>query len=210
MCQSCAAQIHSLYLPLPPPRGQYASFSTVLSSFSATPAGYPEQYLARCKLPKAPLRSIVTQGLSKPPSALHPHASAQQLYITLYFLPEALHGDSALMKAVVARHFSHSWVLPWAPGHFVDPSLHWQNYRAARNALRAVLTPSVARQLAATHGVTALPLQSRTTRKLLDSIAKVSCGASCHLLCDVHYTSLSCMSCSCYFNPKHTWHCLHY
>ena len=78
------------------------------------------------------------------------------------------------MKAVVARHFSHSWVLPWAPGHFADMSLRWQSYRAARNALGAALTPARVRQLAATHGGTALPLQRRRTQDLQDDIVKVS------------------------------------
>ena len=165
----------------------------VLSVCSLTPAGYPEQYLARCKLFKAILGSIIIQGVSKPPSALHQHASAQQLYITLYFIPEALHGDNALMKAVVARYFSRSWVLPWAPGHFADVSLHWQRYRAARNALSATLTPAMARQLAATHGATALPLQRRKTQNLQDNIAKVSCSTS-HLLCVPSYKRFSLFS----------------
>ena len=169
-------------------------------------AGYPEQYLARCKLPKAPLHSIVTQGLSKPPSALHQHASAQQLYIVLYFLPAALHGDNALMKAVVARHFRHSWVLPWAPGHFADISLHWQRYRAARNALGAALTPAMARQLAATHGATALPLQRRRTQNLQQEIAKVSSSASCYWLCVLQYTGSTLVTCSCELNRKHVYH----
>ena len=148
---------------------------------SPAPAGYPEQYLARCKLPKAAIRSIITQGLLKSPSALQHNAPAQQVYIALYFLPEALHGDSALMKAVVAKHFSHSWVLPWAPGHFADVCLHWQSYRTARNALGAALTPATVKQLVATHGATALLLQKSRTQKLRDNIAKVGHGTSCHL-----------------------------
>ena len=109
----------------------------------------------------------------------------------LYFLPEALHGDTALMKAVVARHFSHSWVLPWAPGHFADVSLHWQSYRAARNALGAALTPAMARQFAATHGAAALPLQRRRTQNLQHDIAKVSNSAGCYWLCVLHYIAAS-------------------
>lgn len=161
-----------------------------------TSAGYPEQYLARCKLPKVPLRSIIAQGCSSLPSALH--ASAQQLYIVLYFLPEALHGENDLMKALVARYFSHSWVLPWAPGHFADLSLHWQGYRAARNALGAVVNPAAAKQLAATHGATALPLQRRRTQQFQDKIANVSLATRCCLtgraLCSFSTVFYSCQA----------------
>ena len=135
-------------------------------------AGYPEQYLARCKLPKAAIHSIITHCLSTPPSAVQ-RTSAQQVYIALYFVPEALHGDTALMKAVAAKHFSQSWVVPWAPGQLAEVCLDWQRYRAARNALGAVLTPARAKGLAAEHGAQALPLQRSRTRNLQGNIAKV-------------------------------------
>ena len=134
--------------------------------------GYPEQYLARCKLPKAAIHSIITQCLSIPPAAVK-RTSAQQLYIALYFVPETLHGDNALMRAVAAKHFSQSWVVPWAPGQLADVCLNWQRYRAARTALGAVLTPAKAKGLAADYVAKALPLQRSRTQKLQDNVAKV-------------------------------------
>ncbi len=111
----------------------------------ATYAGYPEQYLARCKLPKPAVQTLITQFLTLPNL---PPSAAAQLYIALYFVPEGLHGDSDLMKAAVSMGFRQSWVITWAPGHLADVSLQWQRYRAARNALGAVLTASKAKDIA--------------------------------------------------------------
>ncbi|KAL0035553.1 hypothetical protein WJX77_011820 [Trebouxia sp. C0004] len=116
-------------------------------SVAKVPTGYPEQYLARCKLPKSAVQSLITQFLALPDVA--PSAAASQLYIALYFVPEGLHGDSDLMKAAVSKSFRQSWVITWAPGHLADVSLQWQRYRAARNALGAVLTASKAKDIAA-------------------------------------------------------------
>ena len=80
------------------------------------------------------------------------------------------------MKAVVARHFTHSWVLSWAPGHLADVSLNWQRYRAARNALSAAVTPGTAKDLAARHAG-ALPLHHAKAQGLLHALTKV-CTAS--------------------------------
>ena len=52
------------------------------------------------------------------------------------------------MKAAVSMGFRQSWVITWAPGHLADVSLQWQRYRAARNALGAVLTASKAKDMA--------------------------------------------------------------
>lgn len=166
------------------------------------PTGYPEQYLARCKLPKAPISSIITQNLSTLPSGPLQNASAaQQVYIALYFLPEALHGDNALMKTVVAQHFSHSWVVPWAPGHLADVSLHWQSYRAARNALGAALPPATTKRLAASYGSTALAVQSRRTQKLQDNITKVR-----RQKCRLRFALYVCACCS---FQAHVCHAIH-
>ncbi|KAL0019773.1 hypothetical protein WJX79_007774 [Trebouxia sp. C0005] len=115
-------------------------------SVAKVPTGYPEQYLARCKLPKSAVQILITQFLTLP--NLTPSAAASQLYIALYFVPEGLHGDSDLMKAAVSKGFRQSWVITWAPGHLADVSLQWQRYRAARNALGAVLTASKAKDIA--------------------------------------------------------------
>ena len=112
----------------------------------ATYAGYPEQYLARCQLPKSAVQTLITQFLTL--SNVAPSAAAARLYIALYFVPEGLHGDSDLLKAAVSMGFRQSWVITWAPGHLADVSLQWQRYRAARNALGAVLSASKAKDIA--------------------------------------------------------------
>lgn len=94
--------------------------------------GYPEHYLARCKLPKPAVLQLISQALRQcPPSTPLPevHSLRQQLYVVLYFVPEALHGDHQLMAAVVGKLFRANWVVPWAPGHLADVSLQWHPYR---------------------------------------------------------------------------------
>ena len=102
--------------------------------------------MARCNLPNSAVQTLITQFLTLP--NLAPSAAASQLYIVLYFVPEGLHGDTDLMKAAVSKGFRQSWVVTWAPGHLADVSLQWQRYRAARNALGAVLTASKAKDIA--------------------------------------------------------------
>lgn len=89
-------------------------------------AGYPELFLARCKLPKPVLQGVIRSQLAGPKSEL---VTAQQMYVGLMFVPELLHGDAATMRAVVEQLFHTSWVVSWAPGQVIDVALEWQRYR---------------------------------------------------------------------------------
>ena len=48
----------------------------------------------------------------------------------LFFAPDVLHRDAALMRVLVDKHFVDSWVLAWAPGFTSDIAEEWANYKA--------------------------------------------------------------------------------
>ena len=59
-------------------------------------------------------------------------ALAQQagyLYVLLYFVPDVLHDENAVMREVVDKHFVDNWVVPIATTHCVDLSLEWRPYK---------------------------------------------------------------------------------
>lgn len=135
-------------------------------------AGYPEQYLGRCKLPKSYIHALLKQNATLPNSA--PSAAASQMYIALYFTPEVLQSDSGLMKAVVSQSFRQGWVVAWAPGHLADVSLQWQRYRAARNALGNVLTSTQAKGLTVAYRSKMLECQKVASKLIQEQVDKVS------------------------------------
>ena len=47
----------------------------------------------------------------------------------LFFVPAVLHGDGALMRVLVDKHLTDSWVLAWAPGFTSDVAQEWANYK---------------------------------------------------------------------------------
>ncbi len=51
------------------------------------------------------------------------------LYTVLFFAPDVLHRDAALMRVLVDKHFVDSWVLAWAPGFTSDIAEEWANYK---------------------------------------------------------------------------------
>lgn len=63
----------------------------------------------------------------RPRSCLH--VQAGQLYVLLFYTPEVLQGDAALMRVLVDKHYVDSWVVSWAPGASADLAWEWANYR---------------------------------------------------------------------------------
>ena len=51
------------------------------------------------------------------------------LYTVLFFAPEVLHRDAALMRVLVDKHFVDNWVLAWAPGFTSDIAEEWANHK---------------------------------------------------------------------------------
>ena len=67
---------------------------------------------------------------------LNSHVSqAACLYTVLFFAPEVLHRDTALMRVLVDKHFVDSWVAAWAPGFTSDIAEEWANYKVHLNVV---------------------------------------------------------------------------
>jgi WASH complex subunit strumpellin len=54
---------------------------------------------------------------------------AGYLYVLLYFVPDVLHDETAVMREIVDKHFVDNWVVPFVTGHCVDLSLDWHLYQ---------------------------------------------------------------------------------
>lgn len=99
-----------------------------------------------------------------PPSALRRStALAQQavhVFTLLFFVPEVLHRETAVMRELVDKHFVDNWVVPWAHGLFADLTVTWEPYKAARTALDTAISSANARKLTEMHGARLARLQS--------------------------------------------------
>lgn len=123
------------------------------------PAGYPENYFARHPLPPyfvemtiGRLRSddVYNQILAYPLPEHRSTALATQacmLYVVLYFAPQILHEQQAVMREIVDKHFSDNWVLSYYLGFTVDISIMWAPYKAASLALANTLELRLIQQL---------------------------------------------------------------
>lgn len=60
---------------------------------------------------------------------------ACMLYIILYFAPDILNNQPAIMREIVDKHFPDNWVISYYLGFTVDLSIMWEPYRAAKLAL---------------------------------------------------------------------------
>ena len=130
---------------------------------AARPRGYPEDYLARFKMPPDVVHLLlgrlrlddVYNCTAHFPAPTHRSAAlatqAAAAYVLLYFAPEILREDGVAMRELVDRHYADSWVVPWAPGHVADLTVVWAPYSAARAALDTAAPPAVARRLSERH-----------------------------------------------------------
>lgn len=127
------------------------------------PRGYPEDYFGRFQFPETVLLMLVGRlrlddlygGIAHYPLPEHRStALAQQashVYIMLYFMPEVLHRETAIMRELIDKHFVDNWVVPWGHGFFADLTLVWEPYRAARVALDTAIPSANARRLTEMH-----------------------------------------------------------
>ena len=80
------------------------------------------------------------------------------------------------------RHFADNWVVAWGPGFRSDLAVEWESFKAARSALSGVVTPSRARDQAATYAAALPGLQAQLASFLLEGKLKVGCPCTlCHL-----------------------------
>eukprot|EP01044_Picomonas_judraskeda_P039626 COSAG03_NODE_19078_length_343_cov_0.631148_1_plen_114_part_11 len=57
------------------------------------------------------------------------------LYVALFFVPDRLHADAALMASVAEHGLGNSFVLPYFLGQLVDLTVAWAPYAAAAKAI---------------------------------------------------------------------------
>lgn len=127
------------------------------------PPGYPEEYLARLKVPllvvKMVLGRLRTDDIYNQIQCypLPEHRStalatqAQQLYVILWLAPDILKNEQAIMREIVDKFFADNWVLAYYLGYTVDLSVVWEPYRAAKQALANALAPQSLRSLHQRH-----------------------------------------------------------
>ena len=116
------------------------------------PKDYPEKYFSRFRIDKGLVKLIVQclqsddiyNGVHAFPSPEHRSTrlatQAGMLYVALYFVPELLCSDEGVMRGLVDKHFSETWIIAVYMGHIVDLSIEWKPYRAATKALANILT----------------------------------------------------------------------
>ena len=55
---------------------------------------------------------------------------AAMLYVLLYFVPETLRQETALMREIVDKYFCDNWVISLYLGHIVWLPEAWDGYKA--------------------------------------------------------------------------------
>ena len=138
--------------------------STGYSTNKPKPQNYPESYFSRVKInPDVINQTIgrlrtddVFNQMSAYPQPEHrSHALSNQaamLYIFLYFKPEILNNEQAIMREIVDKFFPDNWVLSIYMGSIiVNLGEAWENYKAARNALSNTLTVTNIKQQSNNH-----------------------------------------------------------
>lgn len=127
------------------------------------PANYPTSFFQRMKIPKTVITMVVGRlrsddvynQISAYPSPDHRSSAlatqASMLYVILYFAPEILHKQQAVMREIVDKHFADNWIVSYYLGFMVDLSLVWQPYAAARAALNNTLDPDNVKYCAGKH-----------------------------------------------------------
>ena len=77
-------------------------------------------------------------------------------------------------RKFACRHFTDNWVVAWGPGFRSDLAVEWESFKAARSALSGVVTPSRARDQAATYAAALPGLQAQLSSFLLEGKLKVA------------------------------------
>ena len=128
------------------------------------PANYPESYFARFKINSNILNQVIgrlrtddlyNQMNAFPQPEHRSHALSNQasmLYVLLYFKPETLHNEQAVMREIVDKFFPDNWILSIYMGSIViNLGEVWEPYKAARSALANTLVQATIRQQSTYH-----------------------------------------------------------
>lgn len=141
------------------------------------PKHYPEEYFSRCPVSQSIVDMIIGRlrsddiynHTSAYPSPVHRSTAlvtqAAMLFVNLYFAPQILHDRPSVMREIVDKHFSDQWMFPFYLGCIVDLSVAWEPFKAARSALKNVLTKK--------NATAVTQRQAETVPKLLAGLDRV-------------------------------------
>lgn len=138
--------------------------STGYANGKPKPNNYPEAYFARFKLNPSIINQIIGRlrtddlynQMSVYPLPEHrSHALSNQaamLYILLYFKPDILHNEQAIMREVVDKFFPDNWIISIYMGSLiVNLAEVWEPYKAAKSALANTLVVTNIKQQSVNH-----------------------------------------------------------
>jgi WASH complex subunit strumpellin len=141
--------------------------TTGFSNGKPKPNQYPESYFSRI-IPGGSNSSVLSQVIGRlrtddiynqmniyPQPEHRSHALANQasmLYIILYFRPEILNNEQAVMREIVDKFFPDNWIISVYMGNLIiNLGEVWERYPAARNALANTLTQANIKQQSMYH-----------------------------------------------------------
>ncbi|EFC38863.1 predicted protein [Naegleria gruberi] len=116
------------------------------------PESYPCDYFNRFALPDQLVSMIIGRLRSDDiylQTSYYPlpeHRSvalstqAAMLFIILYFKPNMLNSEQAVMREIVDKHFPDNWVLSYYMGFTVDLTMVWKDFKAANLAIQNIVT----------------------------------------------------------------------
>lgn len=159
------------------------------------PLNYPEEYFKRVRINHSFTNMVIGRLRSDDvynSMACYPlpeHRSvalsgqASMLYVCLFFAPEILNNQPAMMREMVDRFFPDNWIISVYMGSIVNLIEAWEPYRAAKQALNNTLeVANLRNQAVKSNGslVTLLPQLQQLLKEgslneetVLDQIAKI-------------------------------------
>ncbi|XP_046858069.1 WASH complex subunit 5-like [Xenia sp. Carnegie-2017] len=132
-------------------------------SIGKRPPRYPEDYFSRVPISKTFVKMLVGRlrsddiynQVSSYPLPEHRSTAlatqAAMLYVILYFAPDILNSQQAVMREIVDKHFPDNWVINVYMGIVVNLVEEWEPYRAAKTALNNTVELTNIRDLAIHH-----------------------------------------------------------
>eukprot|EP01094_Clydonella_sp_ATCC50884_P026383 TRINITY_DN7212_c0_g1_i1.p1 TRINITY_DN7212_c0_g1~~TRINITY_DN7212_c0_g1_i1.p1 ORF type:complete len:1153 (+),score=449.83 TRINITY_DN7212_c0_g1_i1:73-3531(+) len=146
------------------------------------PSDYPQAYFKRFPIPQHVLQMVIgrlrSDDIYNQVSA-YPHpehrstalaTQASMLYVILYFTPEILAEEEAVMREIVDKHFPDNWVISYYLGYTVDLSVMWGPYPAARAALNNTVQQRNIQMFVSRHWTNAKRLLELSEQYLMEGI----------------------------------------
>ena len=125
--------------------------STGFSRNFKRPPNYPEDFFARTKIRSSFSKLVIGRlrsddiynMISSYPQPEHRSVGlanqAAMLFVCLYFSPDILHREPAIMREIVDKFFADNFVISVYMGTIVNLVEHWDPYKAAKAALNNTL-----------------------------------------------------------------------